>query len=81
MSGSGDSEDVRRWVETWRRAGDALDAVKRAELASYDYEANRETIDAMLDWACEHSLPRLTSGFVEQQRVFLKLLGRRGERP
>jgi hypothetical protein len=69
------SEDAqtKQWVDTWRRAGSALDEVKRRELRSYDYEANREVIDEMLDWACDHATPRTTSGLVEQQRVFMKI--------
>ena len=62
---------IRRWVETWRRAGPALEAVRRRELREFDYEANRPHLDAMLTWACEHAEPRTTSGLVEQQRWFM----------
>ena len=70
---------IRRWVETWRRAGPALEAVRLRELREDDYEANLPTLDAMLTWACEHAEPRATSGLVEQQRWFMKIRQRMEE--
>jgi hypothetical protein len=50
-----------------------LSRVKRAALREYDYEAHREAIDQMLQWAYEHATPRATSGLVEQQRILARL--------
>ena len=62
-----------KWVDTWKRAGPALEAVKQRELRAYDYDKNQAILDEMLQWACDHRRDRLTSGLVEQQRMFMKL--------
>lgn len=68
-----EKERVKHWVHTWQKAGEALEEIKRQELRNYDYNKNLPLIDDMLQWACEHRAPRLTSGLVEQQRWFMKL--------
>ena len=67
------------WVDTWKRAGPALEAVKRRELRFYDYDINRALMDDMLQWACDHRRIRLTSGLVEQQRIFMKMREGQGQ--
>lgn len=60
----------RRWVETWRRAGAALEQIRRAELLALDQSrALARLCDAAPGW-----LPpaRESSGLVEQQRWFQK---------
>ena len=66
-------EEMKRWVDVWKRAGPALEAVKRRELRGYEYDNNQALLDEMLQWACDHRRNRLTSGLVEQQRMFMKL--------
>lgn len=73
-----DKENMEKWVKGWARAGKALEEIKRRELRAYNYEENREIIDGMLQWACDHRPARLGSGLVEQQRFFLKI--KNGER-
>lgn len=68
-----DREQIKKWVETWKRAGRALDEVKRRELRAYNYSKNQAMIDEMLQWAVEHQKVRLTTGLVEQQRLFMKM--------
>lgn len=70
-------KEVDRWIETWQRAEKALRQVKRRELKAYNYRENLHIIDEMLCWACENAIMRTTTGLVEQQRWFLKLLNRR----
>ncbi|MBD3307699.1 hypothetical protein GF339_14780 [candidate division KSB3 bacterium] len=65
-------DQLRRWVQTWQQAGEALHAIKRQELQQYEYETHLPQIEAMLQWAYEHRTPRLTSGLVEQQRWFMQ---------
>jgi len=69
---------IARWVETWRRAGPALEDIKRRELRSYDYQKNLPMLDGLLQWALDHATPRTSSGLVEQQRIFQKLRGEGG---
>ena len=54
--------------------------IKRRELQQYYYEANINLVDEMLTWACGHAKPRLSSGLVQQQRLFMKLRKKEGVR-
>ena len=69
-----DREQIKKWVETWKYAGTALDKIKRRELRAYDYSKNQAMIDEMLQWAVDHQKVRLTTGLVEQQRLFMKMM-------
>jgi hypothetical protein len=68
-----EKEDIRRWLQVRERAAIALEEIRRNELRNYDYQKNLPILDGMLQWACDHSEPRLTSGLVEQQRLFTKI--------
>jgi len=68
-----DRDQIKKWVETWKRAGSALDEVKRRELRAYNYFENQALVDEMLQWAVDHQKIRLTTGMVEQQRLFMKM--------
>lgn len=74
---SGDSLR-RRWVETWRRAGDELEAIRRSEIESVDtQEAIRQIFGSRFPTLPP---PSPSSGLVEQQFWFAKLRGvNRGE--
>jgi hypothetical protein len=63
--------DNRGFVEHWKKAGAMLAEVRCAELRNYDYDQHREAILALLELAVAHAPPRLTSGLVEQQRLFM----------
>lgn len=66
----GEEQDahLRRCVETWRVAGPELERLRRSELGCFDFEANTELIDSMLEAALQHAEPRVTSGLVEYHR-------------
>ena len=66
------TDKTRKWIESWKRADAALRAMKRLELREYDHSRNIDAIDGMLRWAVEHGAVRMTSGLVEQQRLFMK---------
>lgn len=68
-----DKKEIRLWIETWKKAGEALKEIKRHELETFDYAKHQELIDNMLQFACENRKPRFTSGLVEQQRWFMKM--------
>ena len=70
---------MEKWVDAWKRAGSALEEVRRRELRAYDYDKNQALLDEMLQWACDHRRIRLTSGLVEQQRMFMKLREGQGQ--
>jgi hypothetical protein len=67
-------KEIEKWIKTWEKAGSALDKIKLKELRSVDYYNNNQMhLNEMLRYAFEHSVPRLTSGLIEQQRLFMKL--------
>ena len=72
-----DSAQVRLWVETWRRAGERLEQIRRAEIESIDTRQAVEQIFASDKLPI--SVPALpTSGLVEQQAWFARLRSTRG---
>ena len=63
-----------RWVKTWQKAAVSLQKLKAEELRSKDYyEKNRKVLDEMLQYACDNCEVRLSSGLVEQQRLFMRM--------
>jgi hypothetical protein len=65
----------RRWVETWRRAGEELEGLRRAEIESIDTrEAIRQIFGS--DGASHGPAlpaPSPTSGLIEQQAWFARI--------
>ena len=63
---------LRRWVDTWRRAAEELDEIRRREIESADtQEAVRQLFGTgELDYT---SPPRTSSGLVEQQVWFARV--------
>lgn len=65
-------ELMRRWVETWQRAGRELEEIRRREIEATD---TREAIRQLFGSTSPllNSPPPATSGLVEQQAWFAKL--------
>ena len=73
----------KRWVRTWREAGDALDRIRRAELRRLDLDP-ADAIAPLCgpaDYTVEPRAPKPTSGLVEQQRWFMLARERSGRKP
>jgi hypothetical protein len=67
-----DRELLRRWADTWQRAGRELDEIRRREIESVDtQEAIRQIFGS--GEPIDTAPPRTTSGLVEQQAWFAKL--------
>lgn len=67
-------KEIEKWIETWEKAGSALDRVKLNELRADDYYSqNQVLLNEMLQYAFEHRKLRLSSGLIEQQKIFMKL--------
>lgn len=60
----------REWVAAWKRAGPALERVRRQELRSLDVFAAIATLCGPADYTVPPRAPKPTSGLIEQQRVF-----------
>ena len=68
-----EQEKIKKWYETWQKAGPALDAIRVRELQDKHYYDKRiDLLHDMLDYAVDHGTNRTTSGFVEQQKLFRK---------
>jgi len=65
---------LERWVTTWREAESALADEKRRELVLVRTPDAIATLAAAFDHAVRHYNPPDTSGLVEQQRYFQRLV-------
>jgi len=71
-------KQIKNWVAGWLKTGDKLSAIKRKELREESYyEKNRDILNGMLQYACDHKTIRKSSGLVEQQRIFKILSSKR----
>jgi hypothetical protein len=63
----------KRWVQTWKNAGEAMEALRRKELRELDSYKTIALLCGPADYTREPFAPKPTSGLVEQQRLFSKL--------
>jgi len=64
---------IQRWVATWRTAGPALEADRRAELERLSTPHALAELAAAFEHALRHSSPSDSSGLLEQQRYFARV--------
>lgn len=69
---SPDRELLRQWVDTWRRAAQELDEMRRREIESTDTQEAVQQIFGTGDDSIDLP-PPATSGLVEQQAWFAKV--------
>lgn len=63
--------ELKRWAETWERAGCELSALRRRELQAMTDDDVRRAVADLFSGPLPSDLPaRATSGLVEQQRLF-----------
>ena len=60
----------RAWVAAWKRAGPALEQIRRQELRNLDTFSAIALLCGPADYHVAPRAPRPTSGLIEQQRVF-----------
>jgi len=70
---SGSTNEMKRWVESWKTAAPALDAIRRRELREIDTQTALINLADAFESCRLHFTPAPTSGLVEQQAWF-KLL-------
>jgi hypothetical protein len=73
MDRYGVTPEIRRWVETWKRAEPELEAIRRKEIRETDNVTAIAQMEGVINYATRTSPPRTTSGLVEMQRIFAKL--------
>ncbi|HEX3600709.1 MAG TPA: hypothetical protein VHU84_11240 [Lacipirellulaceae bacterium] len=64
------------WVEHWQRVGPLLEKIRHDELRALTEQQAALAFESLAEFARDASAltPRISSGFVEQQRLFKKLL-------
>ena len=62
----------KSWVEAWKRAGEALEQIRREELRNIDQYKAIELLCGPADYTVPPRAPKPTSGLIEQQRWFMK---------
>lgn len=65
-------DEAREYVNRWKQAGPALEKVRREELRNLRDDDVRAQIQALFGLGRQGSVPRSTTGLVEQQRIFQK---------
>lgn len=63
----------RRWVKAWQDAAPELERIRRQELRQLDPYAAIALLCGPADYQHPPRAPKLTSGLLEQQRLFRKL--------
>lgn len=70
--------ELKRWAETWERAGRELTLIRRRELEHMTDEQAKSAALDLLTMPMPEGLPaRRGSGLVDQQRLFSRLLPHR----
>ena len=73
-----DEEKNRLFVETWKKAGPALEELRKQELRTMSERDSARAFDSLeipVGSAYRSEERRLSLGFIEQQRLFKKLHG------
>jgi hypothetical protein len=63
---------MKRWVETWKRAGPELERIRREELRKVNTFQALSCLMGPVDFTQEPFRPRPSSGLVQQQALFKK---------
>jgi hypothetical protein len=66
-------EQGRAWVAAWKRAGPALEDVRRRELRALNAFEAIALLCGTADYRVPPRAPRPMSGLVEQQRLFRRV--------
>ena len=66
----------KKWVETWKLAGEDLERIKRKEIRELDTHKTIELLCGDADYTKPRYASKPWSGLIEQQRLFKKAAGR-----
>jgi hypothetical protein len=73
MSPSHDHDEIRAWVEAWKRAGPLLEELRSRELRQVVTSDAIQALNGAFQAARRLGGPAPTSGLVEQQRLLQRL--------
>lgn len=65
-------ELMRRWVQTWKEAGPALEAIRRREVEAADNREVLASLEGAFNYAIRSRPPSESSGLVEMQALLAK---------
>lgn len=71
-----EKEQMRAWVENWKRVGPELEAIKRRELRAMTEEEGTKRALRVMSARVKPRWRDSSSGLIEQQRLFRKFVGR-----
>lgn len=71
-----EAERIKKWVETWRKAGPELEKIQREEVRNLDTFKTIELLCGIADYTIPPRAPKPTSGLIEQQYWFMKIARR-----
>lgn len=66
-------EQLKHWVDAWKRAGKELEQIRRKEIREIDTQRAIEAFNGLVQIVVRDHPPPPTSGLVEQQAWFSKL--------
>jgi hypothetical protein len=69
---------MKRWVDTWKKAGPELEKIRFEEVRNADTQASVRALAGMALMSLPSHPPKPTSGLVEQQRWFRLYAIRKG---
>jgi hypothetical protein len=64
--------NAKKWVETWKLAGEDLERIHRQELRQLDTYRTIELLCGTADYSQPPRAPKPWSGLVEQQAIFMR---------
>jgi len=66
-------EEMKQYVENWKRANEKIDEVKREDMQKPDYvQRTLESMAPLFEYAIAHSQHSNTTGLLEWQRLIIK---------
>lgn len=69
-----EEKQIKDFVERWKRVGPILEEIRRDEIKKADTCKAIRNLDDAFESIRFHMTPRRSSGFVEQQKYFQRLL-------
>ena len=68
-----ETELARAWAAQWSKAAPALETIRRAELAAFDFARDWQLVDGLLAAGWSAAAPARVCGLVEMERLLQKL--------
>jgi len=80
MNKNSKKKRIKKRVDIWQKTGLLLEEIKCDELRAPNYyKKNQALLNEMLKYAFEHRTVRLSSGLIEQQKLFMKYYKQKNE--